>query len=262
MPDFNASNYCMIPANLHNTVLDALYLQKKTRNRAKTVLVSLIVICVLGFGCWYTAEKLPQLPAVTPIETETDSTVTQSPGAETESITEIAQNVIVFNNTADVPRQNPPFLWCLRAADFIPYTKDDVFDYYGIRLDDSVLVNNGFLENEKVLQQCGIYSNEEVGIYYDMNEFLYQKDSQTVSVAIAKEMECFWGYATITAVFEMDSEKQMSLVGGIPMLLSHTVLEDTDCLIAEFDDGECNVVITGWDLSEDFFVEIINQMIS
>ena len=261
MTDFSISNYCTIPANLHDTVLDALYLQKETRNRAKTVLVSLIVIFVLGFGCWYAAEKLPKLPVVTPIGTETDSIVSQNPRAGTESISDIAQNMIVFNRTTDVPQQQTPFLWSLSVADFTPYTKDDIFAYYGIRLDDSLLAKNGFLINEKVLQQCGIYSNKEVGIYYDMNEFLYEKDSQTVSIAIAKEMECFWGYATITAVFEMDEEKQMSLVGGIPMLLSHTVLEDTDCLIAEFDYGECNVVITGWGLTEDYFVEIINCLI-
>lgn len=198
---------------------------------------------------------VPQAPAVTQSTPNEDRPAVE-PGPE-----ELARPAVElrFNELAGEP-QNVYSMFPLMAEDFVPMTRQELLDYYGVSLPVEELfplLSN--LEPEGTGSGRGIYRREDWNIYWDGNTFSFTSADGVQAVYIALDK----AFHLPSSPWELPGESLTftDINGWELALFLYPDEAGGQCFYTEFRQNGVNYRVTGKNLAEGEFAALLEALL-
>lgn len=205
-----------------------------------------------------------QLPDVTPPPTETAQSAPNEdrPAVEPgpEELTRPAVE-LRFNELVRKPDMGVTSLFALMVEDFVPMTRAELLDYYGVTLPVEELFPNlsaaGPEESDGFGR--GIYRREDVGAYFDTNTFSFESAGGVLGVSIALDKE----FHLPSSPWELPGDAlRFTAVNGWELaLFRYSDEAGNQIFYTEFRQNGVNFRVTGKNLAEGEFAALLEALL-
>lgn len=166
-----------------------------------------------------------------------------------------------FNELTEAPTLDTANLFALFVEDFVPMTREELLDYYGVTLPIEALFPDlsatGPEENDGFGR--GLYRREDGNAYFDTNTFAYELDAGEVGV-----------YITLDKAFHLPAspwelpgdELRFTTVNGWELaLFLYPDEEGNQYYRTEFRQNGVNYCVTGKNMVEQAFAAVLESLL-
>lgn len=163
------------------------------------------------------------------------------------------------NKLAEAP-QTAYSMFPLMVEDFVPMTREELLDYYGVTLPvEELFPTLSAVEPEDTGFGRGIYRRESGDIYFDGNTFSFTSAGgvQAVNIALDKE------FHLPTASWELQGDElRFTDINGWELALFYYVDKDGNgCWYTEFRQNGVDYRVTGKNLAEGEFATLLEALL-
>lgn len=203
-----------------------------------------------------------QLPDVTPPPPETVQSTpnVDRPAVEPEKITQPVVEMN-FNELDKEPDMGVTSLFALMSEDFVPMTREELLDYYGVSLPVEELLPNlsavGPEEGDGFGR--GIYRRGDVGAYFDTNTFSFESAGGVLGVNVTLDK----AFHLPSSPWELPGDAlRFTSVNGWELALFRYPDEAGDQIFyTEFRQNGVNYCVTGKNLAEGEFAALLEALL-
>lgn len=203
-----------------------------------------------------------QLPDVTPPPPETaQSTPNEDrPAVEPEEITQPVVEMN-FNELDKEPDMGVTSLFALMMEDFVPMTREELLDYYGVSLPVEELLPNlsavGPEEGDGFGR--GIYRRGDVGAYFDTNTFSFESAGGVLGVNVTLDK----AFHLPSSPWELPGDELcFTVVNGWELALFRYPDEEGNQIIyTEFRQNGVDYCVTGKNLAEGEYAALLEALL-
>lgn len=160
-----------------------------------------------------------------------------------------SENIICIQEVSELPSVEK-MLFALHTEDFIPMTRDEINEYYGMNIFPSV--PDYLTENATRL---GIYKRKSNGeLYYDGNKISYSDSSSTRGIAVNVDKDTMpYDFGNTFGIIEGDS-----VIKNVRVGIAKTPEGE---MLAQFSQGRTCFRIFSFGLTQDEFIAIIESLL-
>lgn len=166
-----------------------------------------------------------------------------------------------FNELVREPDMGVTSLFALMTEDFVPMTREELLDYYGVSLPVEELLPNlsavGPEEGDGFGR--GIYRREDVGAYFDTNTFSFESAGGVLGVNVTLDK----AFHLPSSPWELpgDALRFTSVNGWELALFRYPDEEGNQIIYTEFRQNGVNFRVTGKNLAEGEFAALLEALL-
>lgn len=202
----------------------------------------------------------PGQPATPPPEVTQSVANIDRPAVEPEELKQLPVEMN-WNVLAEAPPEGTAALFALMTEDFVPMTRAELLDYYGVALPVEEAMPNFFAVGPEEGDSFGrgIYQGAERGAYFDTNTFAFALPEGEVGVYVTLDK----AFHLPAAPWELPGEDlHFTAVNGWELaLFRYPDGEGNQFFRTEFRQSGVNYCVTGKNMCEQAYVAVLSALL-
>lgn len=203
------------------------------------------------------SEELPVSQSEAPSQ-EVGAPTSDAPAVEPEALTRPSVETS-YNELPESPPESTENLFALMWEDFVPMTREELLDYYGVTLPVEEPFPNLFALGPGEENSWGIYRRTDGTPYFDTNVFSFGFADGTPVVYVGLDK----AFHLPASSWELPGDElRFTRINGWELALFHWVDEDgSGCRYTEFQQRGVNYRVTGKGMGEQEFAVLLEALL-